>query len=48
MLPVGARIGLRADLRQVEFKFETGDALDDAVVRLADGGATTWSFTKRG
>lgn len=38
-MPVGARFGLRADLRPVELQFETGDALDDAVLRLADGGA---------
>jgi hypothetical protein len=35
-MPVGARFGLRADLRPVELQFETGDALDDAVLRLAD------------
>jgi hypothetical protein len=38
-MPVGARFGLGADLRPVELQFETGDALDDAVLRLADGGA---------
>jgi hypothetical protein len=38
-MPVGARFGLSADLRPLELQFETGDALDDAVLRLADGGA---------
>jgi hypothetical protein len=38
-MPVGARFGLSVDLRPIELQFETGDALDDAVLRLADGGA---------
>jgi hypothetical protein len=38
-LPVGGRFGLVVDLRPVELQFETGDALDDAVLRLTDGGA---------
>lgn len=38
-MPVGARFGLIANLRPVKLQFETGDALDDAVLHLADGGA---------
>jgi hypothetical protein len=38
-MPVGGRFGLVVDLRPVELQFETGDALDDAVLRLTDGGA---------
>lgn len=38
-MPVGGRFGLVTDLRPVELQFETGDVLDDAVLRLTDGGA---------
>jgi hypothetical protein len=38
-MPVGERFGLGVDLRPIELQFETGDARDDAVLRLADGGA---------
>ena len=38
-MPVGAHFGLGADLRPVQLQFETGEALDDAVLRLTDGGA---------
>lgn len=38
-MPVGGRFGLVVDLRPLELQFETGDALDDAVLRLTDGGA---------
>lgn len=37
-MPVGSRFGLMVDLRPLELQFETGDALDDAVLRLTDGG----------
>lgn len=37
-MPVGQRFGLAIELRPVELRFETGDALDDLVVRLTDGG----------
>jgi hypothetical protein len=38
-MPVGSRFGLVADARPVELQFETGDALDDIVLRLTGGGA---------
>src|SRR5580704_5808676 len=38
-MPVGARFGLSADLRPIELQFETGDALDDVVLRLTEDGA---------
>lgn len=38
-MPVGGWFGLVVDLRPVELQFETGDTLDDAVLRLTDGGA---------
>jgi hypothetical protein len=38
-LPVSGRFGLVLELRPLELQFETGDALDDAVLRLTDGGA---------
>ena len=38
-MPVGGRFGLVTDLPPVELQFETGDVLDDAVLRLTDGGA---------
>lgn len=38
-MPVGSRFGLVADARPIELQFETGDALDDIVLRLTSGGA---------
>jgi hypothetical protein len=38
-IPAGSRFGLEADLRAKELQFETGDALDDAVLRLENDGA---------
>ncbi len=37
-MPVGSRFGLVTDARPVALQFETGDALDDMVLRLTDGG----------
>jgi hypothetical protein len=38
-MPVGGRFGLMVDARPIGLQFETGDALDDVVLRLTDGGA---------
>ena len=38
-MPVGSRFGLAVDARPIELQFETGDALDDIVLRLTDGSA---------
>jgi hypothetical protein len=38
-MPVGSRFGLAVDARPIELQFETGDALDDIVLRLTGGGA---------
>ena len=38
-MPVGSRFGLVVGARPVELQFENGDALDDIVLRLTDGGA---------
>lgn len=37
-MPIGTAFGLLADSRIAELQCETGDALDDVVVRLTDGG----------
>jgi hypothetical protein len=38
-MPVGSRFGLLVSARPIELQFENGDALDDIVLRLTDGGA---------
>jgi hypothetical protein len=38
-MPIGARFGIPSSLKIVGLQCETGDALDDVVVRLDDGGA---------
>ena len=38
-MPVSSRFGLVAEARAIELQFETGNALDDIVLRLTDGGA---------
>ena len=51
--PVGTRFGLNLDVLAAEIQFETGDTMDDAVVRLKGGGAIylqckTRPFLERG
>lgn len=38
-MPIGPRFGISPEARPADLQFETGDAVDDIVLRLSDGGA---------